>query len=152
MFNELALSTVLALLAVSIHGFGLLSLGRGLEVYETRAGRSYVEGPLWRHALLTIAVVLGLFVVHGTEIWMYAAVYKLIGAVPDLREAVYFSSISYGSIGYDDSLMAPQWRLLGAIEGVAGAILLGWSVAFFVSVMTPFTARRKHGLVHRDPT
>jgi Amt family ammonium transporter len=54
------------------------------------------------------------------------------------------------AIGYDDSLMAPQWRLLGAIEGVAGAILLGWSVAFFVSVMTPFTARRKHGMVHRD--
>lgn len=150
MFNELALSTVMALLAVSIHGFGLLSLGRGLEMYEIRANRSYVEGPLWRHALLTIVVVLGLFVLHGVEIWMYAALYKTIGAVPDMREAVYFSSISYGSIGYDDSLMAPQWRLLGAIEGVAGAILLGWSIAFFVSVMTPFTARRKHGLIHRD--
>ena len=152
MFNELALSTVMALVAVSIHGFGLLGLGRGLEFYETRAGRSYVEGPLWRHALLTIAVVLGLFFLHGAEIWTYAVLYKLIGAVPDLREAVYFSSISYGSIGYSDVLMAPQWRLLGAIEGVAGAILLGWSVAFFVSVMTPFTARRKHGLLHRgDP-
>jgi len=150
MFNELALSTVMALLAVSLHGFGLLSLGRGLEFYEIRAGRSYVDGPLWGHALLTIAVVLGLFVIHGVEIWMYAALYKLIGAVPDLREAVYFSSISYGSIGYDDSLMAPEWRLLGAIEGVAGAILLGWSVAFFVSVMMPFTARKKHGMVHRN--
>ena len=150
MFNELALSTVMALLAVSIHGFGLLALGRGLELYEIRAGRSYVEGPLWQHALLTIAVVLGLFVLHGLEIWMYAALFKLIGAVPDLREAVYFSSISYGSIGYSDVLMAPQWRLLGAIEGVAGAILLGWSIAFFVSVMTPFSARRKHGMLHRD--
>ncbi|WP_439477188.1 ion channel [Brevundimonas sp.] len=150
MFNELALSTILALLAVSIHGFGLLGLGRGLELYEIRAGRSYVEGPLWRHALLTIAVVLGLFVIHGVEIWVYAAVYVLIGAVPDFREAVYFSSISYGSIGYSDVLMVPRWRLLGAIEGVAGAILLGWSVAFFVSVMTPFSARRKHGMVHRN--
>lgn len=150
MFNELALSTVMALLAVSVHGFGLLGLGRGLELYEKRAGRSYVEGPLWQHALLTIGVVLGLFVLHGVEIWMYAALFKLVGAVPDLREAVYFSSISYGSIGYDDSLMAPEWRLLGAIEGVAGAILLGWSIAFFVSVMTPFTARRKHARVHHD--
>ena len=150
MFNELALSTVMALLAVSLHGFGLLSLGRGLKFYEIRAGRSYVDGPLWGHALLTIAVVLGLFVIHGVEIWMYAALYKLIGAVPDLREAVYFSSISYGSIGYSDVLMAREWRLLGAIEGVAGAILLGWSVAFFVSVMTPFTARKKHGMVHRN--
>lgn len=150
MFNELALSTILALIAISLHGFGLLSLGRALEIYEIRAGRSYVEGPLWRHALLTIAVVLGLFVLHGVEIWMYAAVFTLIGAVPDLRDAVYFSSISYGSIGYSDNLMARDWRLLGAIEGVAGAILLGWSIAFFVSVMTPLTSRRKHGMVHRD--
>lgn len=150
MFNELALSTVLALLAVGIHGFGLLSLGRGLEMYEVRAPRSYVEGPLWRHWLLTIAVVLGLFVIHGVEIWMYAFVYRLIGAVSDLRDAVYFSSISYGAIGYSDDLMAREWRLLGAIEGVAGPILLGWSVAFFVSVMTPLTSRRKHGVVHRD--
>ena len=150
MFNELALSTVMALLAVSLHAFGLLGLGRGLEIYESRAGKPYVEGPLWRHALLTIALVLGLFVIHGVEIWLYAALYKLIGAVPDLREAVYFSSISYGSVGYSDVLMAPEWRLLGAIEGVAGAILLGWSVAFFVNVMTPFTLRRKSGHHHRD--
>ena len=150
MFNELALSTLMALLAVSIHGFGLLGLGRGLELYEGRAGRPYIDGPLWRHALLTIALVLGLFIIHGVEIWLYAALYKLIGAVPTLREAVYFSSISYGSIGYSDELMARDWRLLGAIEGVAGAILLGWSVAFFVSVMTPFTARRKPGPVRRD--
>lgn len=150
MFNELALSTVMALIAVSLHGFGLLGLGRGLEYYEMRASRPYVEGPLWRHALLTISVVLGLFVIHGVEIWLYAVVYTMIGAVPDLREAVYYSSISYGSIGYDDSLMAPQWRLLGGIEGVAGAILLGWSVAFFVTVMTPFTVRWKQGKGHHN--
>ena len=54
MFNELALSTVMALLAVSIHGFGLLGLGRALEVYEIRAGRSYVEGPLWGHVLTSL--------------------------------------------------------------------------------------------------
>jgi hypothetical protein len=143
MFLELALSTLLTLLAVGIHGFGLQALGGLLEVYETRTGPAPIAGPLWRHSLLTIGVVLGLFVVHGLEIWLYAAVYWLIGAVETLRDGVYFSSISYGSIGYSDALMARPWRLLGAIEGVTGAILLGWSVAFFVSVMTPFTARRR---------
>lgn len=143
MFNELALSTVMALLTVGIHAFGLLALGRGLEVYEARAVASEVSGPLWRHAALTISVVLGLFVIHGVEIWLWAALFILIGAVPALREAVYFSSLSYGSIGYTDNLMAPEWRLLGAIEGVSGAILLGWSVAFFVSVMNPLTVPKK---------
>jgi hypothetical protein len=29
----------------------------------------------------------------------------------------------------------PEWRLVAAIEGVNGIILLGWSTAFFVTGM-----------------
>jgi hypothetical protein len=32
--------------------------------------------------------------------------------------------------------MPHQWRILGAIEGAAGIIMLGWSTAFVVSLMT----------------
>ncbi len=32
------------------------------------------------------------------------------------------------------------WRILGAIEGVNGVILLGWSTAFFVSVVSQIRA------------
>jgi len=53
--------------------------------------------------------------------------------------------IAYASIGFSDAVMAPDWKLLGAMEGINGALLLGWSVAFFVSVMTPFTTRQKRG-------
>ena len=42
---------------------------------------------------------------------------------------------SYSSIGYGDTSIDPEWKLLGAIEGINGAILLGWTVAFFVTVM-----------------
>jgi hypothetical protein len=50
-------------------------------------------------------------------------------------EAVYFSTITYGAIGYSDAAMAEQWRLVSAIEGINGIILLGWSTAFFITVL-----------------
>lgn len=52
-----------------------------------------------------------------------------------LRNAVYFSTITYGAIGYDDVAMAEPWRLVSAIEGINGIVLIGWSTAFFVRLV-----------------
>ena len=58
-----------------------------------------------------------------------------LGAVETLRDAVYFSTITYGAIGYSDEKMAEQWHLVSAIEGINGIVLIGWSTAFFVTVI-----------------
>ena len=84
---------------------------------------------------ITLLTILGLFTLHGSEIWLYAFLYLGIGAVDGLREAVYFSTITYGAIGYSDAAMAERWRLVSAIEGINGIILLGWSTAFFITVL-----------------
>jgi hypothetical protein len=83
----------------------------------------------------TLALVLALFVLHGFGIWLYAFLYEGLGAVADLETAVYFSTISYAGIGYDDRYIVPEWRLVAAIEGINGLLLLGWSTAFFVTIV-----------------
>jgi hypothetical protein len=60
--------------------------------------------------------------------------YNFIGAIHGLRDAVYFSTITYGAIGYSDAAMAEEWRLVSAIGGINGIILIGWSTAFFVMI------------------
>ena len=59
----------------------------------------------------------------------------MLDAFAHFEEALYFSTISYAAIGYGDLHLPQQWRLLGAIEGVNGVILLGWSTAFFVNLL-----------------
>ena len=56
-------------------------------------------------------------------------------ALPDLESALYFSTSSYATIGYGDLVLPRGWRVLGAIEGANGVILLGWSTAFFVAIV-----------------
>ena len=141
MVDELLLATVMVLATVSIHAIGLFALSRLLRVEESEEAAEHIHPLSGRGIVATLTVALGLFVLHGLEIWLYAFVYLAIGAVDGLRESVYFSTITYGAIGYSDAAMAPGWRLVSAIEGINGIILIGWSTAFFVTLI----ARMRRG-------
>lgn len=135
LFAQLAISAGMVLLTVTFHGFGLALLSRAVAG-ERREERSHHLPPLsLRGTLFTLATVLSLFALHGVEIWAYALLYIQIGAHTNFEGALYYSTISYAAIGYDDAGIDPRWRMLGAIEGINGVILLGWSTAFFINLL-----------------
>lgn len=135
MVAQLFVSTIMVLLTVVIHGGGLAVLNYSLrnEVHLER--EHHIPAMSVRTMLFTLALVIGLFILHGVEIWLYAFLYEAIGAVDTLETAVYFSTISYAGIGFDDRYIEPAWRLVAAIEGINGLLLLGWSTAFFVTIV-----------------
>ena len=135
MFTELALSTIMVTLTVFFHAAGLYALSRLLRIEEREEAEGHIHAMSRRGLSVTLVVILGLFAIHGVEIWSYALLYLAIGSVEGLREAVYFSTITYGAIGYSDAAMAERWRLVSAIEGINGIILIGWSTAFFVTLV-----------------
>lgn len=132
MLIQLTFATVMVVVTVLIHGAGITALALGLRS-ELEAGEEDHHFSLKR-AVVILIVVLALFTLHGIEVWLYAALFLLIVAIPTL-EAVYFSTITYASIGFGDAEMARSWRLVGAIEGINGVLLLGWSTTFFVTVV-----------------
>lgn len=142
MIFELGISTVMVLATVCLHGGGLVILGWMLRRMDQLMPGGADNSLAWIGAPVAIATTLGLLILHGFEIWLYAGLYHLNGAVPDLREAVYFSTITFAAIGFSDAAIAPAWKLVGAIEGINGVLLLGWSVAFLVAEMTRYSKRR----------
>ena len=145
MLIELAVSTLMVLITVILHGAGLLALGRLLAMRDRSRSHARVSPVSVEGALVAVLATLGLLILHGIEIWLYAVLYRGIGAIETLRDAVYFSTVTYASIGFSDTVITPEWKLLGAIEGINGALLLGWSIAFFVTLMTRFMPARHHG-------
>lgn len=136
MLTELLLGTAMVIFTVIVHGIGLMLLMRILHMELREEVEHPVHGFSIRDLAFTIILVLGLFAIHAIEIWSYAALYLELGAVADLRTAVYFSTITYATIGYDDYALNPDWQILAAIEGVNGVLLMGWSTAFFVTGVT----------------
>ena len=133
MILNLALGTGIISATVLIHTIGLIGVTRLMQavrrwfrLHRHEAGRTAAM----------VATVLALFVVHGAEIWLWAFVYRAIGAIPDLESAVYFSLTTFATIGFGDLVLDPAWRLLSALEGISGLILIGWSTAYLVAAST----------------
>lgn len=139
MVDQLALATLMVVATVLIHGVGLFLIGKGVKLEEEQISGRYLphlDFTSTRGLVVTLGIVLSLFVLHGIEIWAYGLLYYAIDAIPNLEHAVYFSTITYGTVGYDDEGMSHTWQLVAAIEGINGIILMGWSTAFFVALIT----------------
>jgi len=130
---NLALGTILISLNVVIHTVGLVVLARWMA-WIVRWFR------LHRHSLgkivAMVTTILGLFLVHTIEIWVWALAYIATGVVDGLEEAVYFSTVTFSTLGYGDITPPPGWRVLAALEAMNGMILIGWSIAYFVAAST----------------
>lgn len=128
---QILVSVCMALLCVAIHGIGLFSLSRAMRSEAAVERLQHIDPLSPRGAVFTISIVLAMFLLHGLEILSFALVIWQLDAVPGFEDAVYYSTISYSTVGYQDAHMASDWRMLGAIESVLGIFLIGWSTAFF---------------------
>lgn len=128
-FLNLALGTLMILLTVAIHTFGLIMVTR---VMRWIIANVRLQGH--RSRLLAMnTVVLGVFAVLTTEVWLWAGCYWVIGFLDDFPTALYFSVSTFSTLGYGDVLPHPEWRLLGGLEGIDGFLLIGWSTAYLVA-------------------
>ena len=135
LLSQFALATVMLIACVVVHGMGLASLSRAMRGETTVERLNRINALSPRGALFTLAIVLAILALHGIEIWAFALLYLAIGAIPTLEGALYFSTISYSTVGYSDIHIVREWRLLGAFESIMGMVLLGWSTAFFFRML-----------------
>ena len=132
-FYNLLLSCVMVTATVVIHFLGLVLLLRLISWHGKTVANLH---EVLRQCVLLIMAVLGIVFLHTIEIWSYAFVFQLLGAVTGFERALYFSTVTFSSLGYGDITLNPQWRVFGAIEAANGVILFGWSTAFLISLMS----------------
>lgn len=122
----------LTAITVIIHGVGAVASGRRVSRLWARRG----DRPGRLGAELLMAQLVGaLLLLHLAEAVVWALFYVLVGALPDLETAAYFSLTSYTTVGYGDVLLPEAWRLLGPIEAAVGVLMLGWSTGILVVVI-----------------
>lgn len=130
--DELLISTGMVTFTVIVHLVGLSVL-----IQLTRLHLRWATIPVQIDRILVPAgMVLGIFVIHGIEIWGYAALYDLAGAAEGLEEALYLSLGAYSTTGWVDVHLIPGWRVVLSLEAINGLLLVGWSTAFFFQNIT----------------
>jgi len=127
------IAIVLAFASAIIHAFGLLTL----LYWQTRQWPKIEADFRPRRNLLVFLTLFGvILVLHLIEIGLWAGVYCWQNCLPDFETSLYFSGATYTTLGYGDVVLPRPWRLAGVLESLTGVLLLGWSAAFFFTVVT----------------
>ena len=85
-----------------------------------------------------ISIVLVVFATSTVEVWLWAAFFAVLGVASDFSEALYLSTVTYGTVGYGDVVPNVDWRMLAALEGITGFLMIGWSTAYLVAAGTKY--------------
>ncbi len=133
MLVQLLIGAVLIGLTVVIHALVLDWLIKFLE--QKGSAIFHTFRLFWKAAVLAIAV-LGVFCAHIVQIWIWAAFYMAVGALPEFEEALYFSTSTFTTVGFGDLVLGKEWRLVSSFQSANGFILFGWSTAFIFEVMS----------------
>jgi hypothetical protein len=73
--------------------------------------------------------------VHSVQVWIWAITFQTVGAFSELEPALYFSLVSFSTVGFGDITLGPDWRLLSALTAANGFISFGWSTAHMVELV-----------------
>jgi hypothetical protein len=87
--------------------------------------------------MVAIFVVSLAFIVtsHTMQVWVWAAAYVFSDVLPDWNTSVYFSLVTYTSLGYGDIVLPAAVRIFGAFAAVTGLLGFGISTAYLVSLL-----------------
>ena len=84
-----------------------------------------------------------LFLAAVVESSLWAGVYLVVGAIPDLETALYFSTVTYTTLGYGDVTLGSEWRLFASFQAANGTIMFGWTTAIVMAVIRRMSEERE---------
>lgn len=129
--GQLVIGSALIGFTAVLHMAGILAVVTWLRRTEVPHGP---DG--YKHAIRVFAVaILGVFALHTVEIWCWALLYMVLGEFQSLERALYFSTVTFTTLGYGDITLSARWQLLSGLEAASGIILFGVSTAFVFAVL-----------------
>lgn len=90
---------------------------------------------LKRPNLLVVAWISFLLIPIAIDVVIWAVVYRLRSALPSFEEALYFSTVTFTTVGYGDIVLDRESRLLATFEAANGWIIFGWATALMMIVI-----------------
>jgi len=145
---------MIAILAI---GLLMMTVCLGLQalasVVAVRHFARAAERPLgpqpWRaiflqFSLLMIVLMLGNIV----QIAFWALLYHAYGELKDFETAMYFSGVTFTSLGYGDVVLSERIRLLASLQAANGMMMFGITTSVFFAAVQHAIA--KWTAAHRD--
>jgi len=131
MLTETLFAAGLVVVTVAIHAVGFDALLRALI-----RSHALTTSGFWRVTPLVIGLTCWLILIHLAEICVWGLFYVWQGRLPDVEAALYFSGVTYTTVGYGDLVLSKPWRMLAPLEALTGVLMFGLSTGLFFAVVS----------------
>ena len=122
-------------ITVAIHAFGTIYL---IRVVHHRFSKLEVKKHNTRVVSLLIYTSIFITFLNTCEAIIWALLYYFLPEILEintLEEAIYFSLVTFTTLGFGDVTIGPNYRILTGIEAMNGILLIGWSTALMFATV-----------------
>ena len=130
-----------SLIGSSLVAITVLMHALGTTAWLRYLGRYDKDDKPWatkRSLLIITSTVIVLISLHALQILVWAIGYFMLSTVDELEtleSAVYFSFVTFTTLGYGDITLGGHWRILSGIQALNGIMLVGWTTALLFAVV-----------------
>ncbi|BFM21514.1 ion channel [Gilvimarinus japonicus] len=78
---------------------------------------------------VTAGMMFILILGNVAQVIAWGSLFYGLGEFNDFSQAVYHSAVNFATLGYGDIVMSPKHELLGPLEALNGALMIGVSTA-----------------------
>ena len=143
MWSQIFLGCFLVLVTTIVHMF---ATGAALVMLKKMGRLLHMnKASTLQRALLVGGLVASMFLVSVLDAVIWAYVYLRVGAIEQLETALYFSMVTFTTLGYGDVTLPPDWRLLASFEAANGIMMFGWTTALIAAVIQRLAPERHRG-------
>lgn len=93
--------------------------------------------PSLRALTLLLTSVAFIILSHTMQVWLWASALMNTVGFADWNTALYFSLVTYTTLGYGDIILDEPVRIFAAFAAMTGMLAFGLSTSFLITVMYP---------------
>lgn len=82
-----------------------------------------------------VICVLVVMAVQTVNVWVWGLTFYEVGVFDALEPSLYFSLVSFSTLGFGDIILDEKWRLLSGLTAANGLLSFGWSTAYLVELV-----------------
>ena len=128
----MAVGTSAVVCTILIHALAVMAAVNVVR-HERRLGRA--GSSFWIDLGIVAAAVFCALAAHLVEIALWALLFMICGEFSAFGNAFNHSAVSYTTLGNDNVIMSPSWRLLGSLAAADGMLMFGVSTAMIFAVV-----------------
>lgn len=92
--------------------------------------------------LVVLVSSLAVLAMVTMSVWLWALAFHLLRVFSGFEEAMYFTLVTFTTLGYGDVLMPLEWRILGGLAAANGLLSFGLMTALMVESLRHVRVRQ----------